>query len=441
MEEHKRDQANVQRAVAFFTQAGLSRLLARLRDKYLELGQVGGQIVLEDSTPQERREIASFLGKPPSPGPALRVKTSDIDNALRRSGFACTLPELLAAFFPTSAMVTRPQRRAAQAARQQEFLDALNAIHLDLPEASRGSAWLTEGAHGQEWLFSRYKNAGSEEQETQLKLISYVARILDQLPGTDMPQRLALFAQQTSGDPHMLDPNRAAGRLLLLALGDLSHTPLKPGLNREDILRLYLEVGLQVDTISSTVVVFNLASASFQDGTPDPMIAAAGQRILPLTLRQLWEWSSVQAATMDIYIIENPQVFEEVIDNLPNNIQTPTIICTAGWPSVAALTLLDKLIGTSPDYQLHYSGDFDLKGLQIAAYFLARYPGGHCTPWHIDPAAYMTALQASGVAAPSGELAQLDTLPAIFAPLVTTLQAHKQWAYQEGIAHLLTSFT
>ncbi|GHO76706.1 hypothetical protein KSD_44770 [Ktedonobacter sp. SOSP1-85] len=439
MEQNKRDQANVQRAVVFFTQAGLSRLLARLRDKYLELGQVGGQIMLEESTPQERREIASFLGKPPSSGPTLKVRASDVDNALRRSGFACTLPELLAAFFPASALVTRHQRRATQTAYQQAFRDALDALRASLPEAARGRAWLTEGTHGQEWLFSRYKNARPEEQARQLEIIGYIARILDQLSGEAMPQRLALFAQQTSGDPHMLDPNRAAGRLLLLALGDLTHTPLQPGLNREDALRLYMEVGLQVDTISSYVVAFNLASASFQDGTPDPMIAAAGERILPLTLRQLWDWGRVQAATRDIYIIENPQVFEEIIDNQPSTTQAPTIICTAGWPSVAALTLLDKLISATPDSRFHYSGDFDLKGLQIAAHFLDRYPD-HCTLWHIDPAAYMLALQVGGVLAPAHELAQLKALPTIFAPLVQALQTHQQWAYQEGIVHLLTAF-
>ncbi|MGZ3622174.1 MAG: hypothetical protein ACXWPG_03670, partial [Ktedonobacteraceae bacterium] len=60
-----RNPQNVQKAVTFFTQANLHRLLAKLREKYIEIGRVGGQVLLENTTPGERREIASFLARPP----------------------------------------------------------------------------------------------------------------------------------------------------------------------------------------------------------------------------------------------------------------------------------------------------------------------------------------------------------------------------------------
>jgi len=41
------------------------------------------------------------------------------------------------------------------------------------------------------------------------------------------------------------------------------------------------------------------------------------------------------------------------------------------------------------------------------------------------------------VLARANELDMLNTLPAIFAPLVAVMQEKKKWAYQEGIAHLL----
>ncbi len=76
---HQPPNPNVQKAVAFCQQAGLSCLLAKLREKYVELGQVGGQVVLEDSTAGERREIASFLGKPPNRDANLRVRLVDVE--------------------------------------------------------------------------------------------------------------------------------------------------------------------------------------------------------------------------------------------------------------------------------------------------------------------------------------------------------------------------
>src|SRR6266852_7311800 len=123
-----RSAQDVQRAVAFFTQANLSRLLEKLREKYIELGRVGGQITLEDATPGERREISSFLVKAPYRETDIKVRLVDVDRALRQSGFACELPDLLNAFFPGKPLVTRPQQRAARALHHTDFHTALLSL-------------------------------------------------------------------------------------------------------------------------------------------------------------------------------------------------------------------------------------------------------------------------------------------------------------------------
>jgi uncharacterized protein (TIGR02679 family) len=430
-----------QKAVAFFSQAGLTRLMQQLREKYIEQGQVGGQVVLEESTPEERRNLSSFLGKPPYRDGPIRVKLMEIDSALQRSGFACTLPELLSAFFPETPLITRQEKRAARNAHQHNFRSQLQALCEAFPSSSRGRSWLEQGQHGLEWLYSRYKNAALTEQEQQLATIRYVAEALDRLPDPSRPQRLALFAQQTSGDPHMLDAHRATGRLFLLALHDMFNPPGSlPPQDRAQELHLYQEANLLVDTISSNVAVFNLAGATYLDGTPDVLASAAGARVLLLPLRQITAWGSAQPARADIYAVENPQVFEEVVTGMSAQTSStqplPTLVCTAGWPSMAALLLLDMLLNAAPANHLYYSGDFDLKGLQIAAHLLARYEG-RCSLWQLNPASYALALQAEGVLAPESELAQLSSLPAAFAPLVAALQIQKKWAYQEGIAHML----
>ncbi len=483
------DQQDAQKAAAFFTQAGLSRLAAKLYEKYIEVGQVGGQIMLEDCTAVERRNIASFLGRPLYPDAMIKVRLADVEKALKYS-FHCTLPAMLRACFPDKAFITRREQRAMHATQQAHFRAALASIAGELPENSRGRYWLEQGLHGQDWLFSRYKNAPAEEQKRQLGQVRYIAHLLDQLPRPAAPERLALFAQRTSGDPHALDPGRATGRLFLLALGDLADMldheegrdvyskqnplpvgarvvrsgreglygrplgpPTEPGpskhpgesveilpaaaslQDRAQELHLYTRGGLLVDTISSNVAVFNLAGATYRDGTPDPLPQAAGARVLLLPLRQLREWQSVVPKQADIYVVENPQVFEEMI--LGSN---RTLVCTSGWPSVAALTLLDLLLAASPNHRLHYSGDFDLKGLQIASALMARYPG-RCHPWHFDAGSYEVALRSDGVPARTSELDMLNTLPKDFAPLVAMMQEKQVWAYQEGITQLLIDDT
>ena len=377
--------AQVQRAVDFFQQAGLARIMQLLRAKYLERGAVSGQILIHESMPEERRNLASFLAKPPyREMEDLRIKLRDIDNALRQSGFACTLPELLSAFFPDTPLITRPEQRQAKLHHQEQFQEALTDLTDAQPALSRAHEWLSNGQHGQHWLYSRYKNSENAEQERQLASIRAVASALNQLPSQEHPERLAIFAQRTSGDPHKLDATTPTGRLFLQALSDLNSQARESGEQGRALeLQLYEEAGLLVDSISSAVAVFSLREAYDLAGQIDPLIPAAGTRILLLPLRQILSWQSTSATQDTIYIMENPQVFEEVATRLQENsaIQNhPTLICTAGWPSVAALNLLDIVLQSNPTARLLYSGDFDLKGLQIAAYFLARY-AGRCDLW------------------------------------------------------------
>jgi uncharacterized protein (TIGR02679 family) len=433
---------NVQKAVTFFTQANLSRLLAKLREKYIEVGRVGGQVLMEATTQGERREIASFLARPPYADSNLKVKLSDIDKALQHS-FNCGLPELLVAFFPDQPLVTRRAKREAQTIHQVDFRTELLSITSTLPEGSQGKYWLQHGQHGQEWVFSRFKNSPVDEQERQLKLVRYIANVLNQLPKPDAPERLALFAQSTSGDPHALDPDRAAGRLLLLALNDLANgleegsaQLTKSPQDREQELRLYKDAGLLVDMISSSVAVFNLAKALYHNDTPDPLVQAAGKRVLLLSMRQLLEWKRLKPSSTRIFVFENPQVFEEAIAALESARTLPTLVCTSGWPSAAALHLLSQLLEESPDNCLYYSGDFDLKGLQIAAYLAARYPG-RCHPWHFDAASYEVALKGDGIEVRASELSLLNALPDVLQSLVLRMQEKQKWAFQEGIVELL----
>lgn len=113
-------------------------------------------------------------------------------------------------------------------------------------------------------------------------------------------------------------------------------------------------------------------------------------------LRQVLEWRSAVPTQANIYVFENPQVFEEVIagvscqsDSVPGR-SRPSLVCTSGWPSAAALKLLQMFVDQSPDNRLYYSGDFDLKGLQIAASLMARYVG-RGLPWRFDVASDLVA--------------------------------------------------
>lgn len=470
----------MQRAVAFFRQPTWSRLLDALYEKYIAQGRVGGQVTLRGCTVEEKREIARFLKKRLPSGETLVVRLADFQEALHTSGFPCELAELLAVLYPERSHVTRPEQRRQRVQDRQHFSEALSSLVETLPVEARGRRWLLTGAHGRDYLFRHHKNDDPALQEAVLHSARTVIDALNQLPTPPAYERLSLFAQRVSGDPHRLDAQSFTGRLFLHALQDLAASnqpqyreesegeptaenanvafsptlhiaePLEdesspsPEQNRQRLL-LYYEAGLLTDTISSTVAAFRLARAEDAAGKPDPLVERAGPRVLVLPLRQLLSWKMLASASQHVYLFENPQVFETIIDELQQYAGSagkqqqqawPTLICTSGWPGVAVIRLLNLLTETTPRTILHYSGDFDLAGLRIAAYLQKRYRA-HFRPWHLDPASYLAALHHKSVAFEDQELAALQSLPADFAPLVAAIQEQGKKAYQEGIAHLL----
>ena len=200
---------------------------------------------------------------------------------------------------------------------------------------------------------------------------------------------------------------------------------------------LYTKAGLLLDTISSSVTVFHLTGALFTTGEPDSLFECGAERVWQFPLRQLLAWQKVTAATQHVYIVENPQVFEELIDRLSTHDNSkPTLVCSAGWPSVATLKLLDLLIAQTANIRLHYSGDFDRKGLEIAFYLLRRFPQ-HCLPWRFDAATYHQALQAGGIAVSNPQLEAMRKFSELFPDLVVAMRIQAKWAYQEGIIQQL----
>ncbi len=417
-------------AVTYFHNHGLARIVEMLRDRYVTLGKVGGQIVVKDSTLTERKEIASFLRKPLPATTSLVVRLSDVDRALQSSGFACTLPELLVAS-SNEPLITRSQQQQARQERHEQFQAALSMLTQAQPSTSPAHRWLATGAHGANRAFARFKNAGDTEQQEQLAVLETIARALNTAPWSGTPERLALFAQRITGDPHALDRDREVGRLFLLSLADLDEREAPH--DRSEEIYLYQTAGIVVDMISSSVAVCRLIGAILHDGLPDLWIQTAGNRIVLLPLCQIVNWRNIMPADNAIYVVENPSVFETIA-----GVCDHTLICTSGWPGSAALLLLDLLLAQSSANQIYYNGDFDLAGLQIAAHLLARYHG-RCHLWHLDAESYTAALHERTMPANPRDLTKLANLPEVFADLAAAMRQCKQWAYQEGIAHLLSA--
>lgn len=67
----------------------------------------------------------------------------------------------------------------------------------------------------------------------------------------------------------------------------------------------------------------------------------------------------------------------------------PILICLNGQPSAATIRFIDRCLETNDhrDLRLHYSGDFDVKGLEIAQGLDRRYRK-HFVSWRMSSSNY-----------------------------------------------------
>lgn len=370
--------------------AALHRILEAARARYVSLTYVGGNLQVQALTESERLALAGLLGESirTRPGERLRMPLKRLEEALQVQGLGETLPGALAAYFGGPIRTRQDEKGEAEVA-WVAFCARL-AIYAT-GELALG--WHDRIKAGTEGVVQReFRRAEAEGATSDLEsALRVVLEALSRLPIlTQRPLRMPVFAQQVTGDPHGFDEWRLAGRFLrraLVTLGENDQLP-KGVLEWAEVFRRY---GLAADGISSSVASYGICQAVRADGSVDRVVAgaAADKESLLISLRQVSSWTRLEIPNNRLYAVENPAVFEELLESVTVSGMETAMICTSGFPSAAALQVMDLAVEAGA--QVRYSGDFDRRGLEILVGLLDRY-GTSLVPWGMHPADYRDAI-------------------------------------------------
>lgn len=107
------------------------------------------------------------------------------------------------------------------------------------------------------------------------------------------------------------------------------------------------------------------------------------------------------------------------------------LVCTASWPTDAAVVLLDQL--RERGVRLHYHGDVDPTGLVLTEHHRRRFGA---RPWRMGVVDYLAAVPAA-----SRVIAADATIPATpWDPaLADAVREHRRVVYEEQVVELLLS--
>lgn len=363
-------------AAYFQSRPGYRRILSELLKKYRSYGRPAGTIRLDDATQEECDAARSIFGRPFSP--PLRFRAVQFEAALQELRFGkVSLKKVLESYFDTE-IRTNSEVREAENSRFSTMIAQI----LEQTNNRTCIRWLQalKEPQGNGYKLSRREVA--KDPEGTRRALLQVCRSLDLLEqrGQSMV-RLAVLSAQATSDPHALDSGALCGRLFLHLLSFRSG--LESPANAEQRDSLYYENGILCDSISSLVTQTGLVLLAGTEEHPACRLFRQRQEMCTLSLANLSGLTGACSPSRKAYIVENEMVFTQLCDHA-SQFHSP-LICTSGQPSVAALRLLDLLAGEGT--QFFYSGDFDGKGLSIAAQLCARYPN-LLKPWHMGTGDY-----------------------------------------------------
>jgi len=407
------------RARRYFAQTGFSRMLTEVWRKYAALERVGGHAIVPEASAEECDAVNTFFGWNHRPGDTLRIPLERFERELLASAFPFRLDEL------HQVMTGRPLHTKSDLALMAERSWTAMFVRVALslaketgegrPLAPRVAEWLDGLRKGSAAGYRTVRELMRQSQEEAEAVLGIAGRALLELTAQEaqpaaghgahslpLPVRLPILAARVSGDAHALDRDKPAGRLFFQALraaagaadeSDDAREEDDPssGLDSLRVRDLYRSAGVADDDVSSLVHVY------FPGGE-----GGARKGVETLTLRKI-ETVRWTLSVLDVYVVENPSVFSALADLTEQQGRVsgsagkpkPLLLCTSGPASAASLRLLDMLAGEGMlAGSIRYSGDFDVRGLEMGNVLAGRY-GSRYAGWRFGAEDYLQGIEAN----------------------------------------------
>ena len=359
------------------------RCLREFERKWKSYGKVTGNILLKNTSEEERRAIGGMIGKVFYED-TIRFSFSEFEKGLQRTKYApVNIEKVLEAYFGEK-MITTQERQLQQEQQKDQFFENVKQYLSGDPNVDPVAvSWLLEmhslKKYGYQIVIREY---GRDCKQTE-ELLKTVGRAVGLLARSQQEEEypLAVFAAEMSGNPHYFDQGTTAGQLFLHGICYAMKKEYPE--NAHQWRELLLSSGIVPDNISSIVHIYGLRLQT--KGAWHPAYDAFCRRREPsaVTMENLQELTAVQPIGDRVYIVENEMVFSYLVKHLKQ--KDVTLLCTSGQLRSAAVKLIPFLLDTGVD--IYYSGDTDPDGIRIADRLWEKY-GDNIHVWRMSGGDY-----------------------------------------------------
>src|SRR5690625_1847692 len=327
----------------FKSKTSYAKLFQAFRKKYESLGRIGGTVPVENFSRKELAEIGQFFGLPEG---HIRSKgfisLRDFENQIQHTRFSdVSLKHILDSYFG-EAIISRREQVRVQEEKMHKFFQTQLA---KFPSISFWLKYIMEQKRECRWILQL-----AEQEPTQFEhSVKLLTRAFDNLPKN--AERLPLFSQRITGDPHSFDLHTDLGKMFLHLL-TVHHGYTEVPSTTESINQLLQQYNIYRDDLLNFVTCANLIAETMDGVHPVWKAAARNHSVQIVPLRELIHLQSVHPAVGEVVcVVENSGVCSTLLD-AKNSVP---IICTNGQFTLATLMLMDLLVENGTI--LYYAGD------------------------------------------------------------------------------------
>lgn len=366
-----------QMAEYFRQKSSYKRLLKGIRNKYISLGEIKGNVVISNPDKAEKQALSGLMKKDYSRNFSISINLAKLQKRIEESKFAgASLEGIIKEYF-NEEIVTKKENKKEYEEEIAKFFEnilaenANTSIYNKLKEIIKSK---------NEIYYNLKKHYNKDKQELKIALLN-VTRGLNNLPKEKV--RIPVFASNVMKNPHGLDRNTLCGKIFIMLLCYVQN--LKVPKNTEELSELYYKNNLLIDDVSNMVLCKNINGfvnvGEYKTYDPSCILYQEHEGLhgfykynepIYLNLYNLANISFIKKEKYKkVVVMENPAVFMEVAESTVN--KDFPLICTYGQVKLSGLVLLDMM--ADAEYEIYYSGDIDPEGIQIADKLKKRYKG------------------------------------------------------------------
>lgn len=344
------------------------RLLNGIKSKYINFGEIKGNVVIKNPDNAEAEALSGLMKKDYSKNKSISINLAVLQKRIDESKFyGAELKDIIFEYFKEEITTKKENKNSYENQLSEYFKEIVEQnkntkIYNTLKE-------IVESKNQIYYKLKKYYNKNKEELRTALINAS---KGINELPKSRT--RIPVYASNITGNPHGFDRNTLCGKLFITLICYMEKIQYPN--NTEELAEIYYNNNLLIDDVSNMVLCKNVLG--FIKNNKEQYIEHQGlqgfyQNHEPIYLN-LFNLSNIESLAKpskykEVIVMENPTVFMEVSEKC--NKKDFPLVCTYGQVKLSGLILLDMFV--KKGYKICYSGDLDPEGIQIADKLKQRY--------------------------------------------------------------------